>query len=335
MILVTGGTGLVGAYLLLHLVENGHKVRSLYRNQNNILKTKNLFDFYKKAYLFEIIEWVEGNILNIPSLEVAFKDIEYVYHCAAIISFDPNDEEKLRKTNIEGTANMVNCALAFNIKKFCHVSSIAALGDTKTGENIITEETEWNPEKNHGDYAITKYGAEMEVWRACQEGLNIIIVNPGVIFGFGFWDQGSGKTFKAVQKGQSFYTKGSTGVVAAEDVVTLMTNLMASAISGEKFTIVAQNINFDTLLTTIAKGMNKEIPSIYAKPWLTNLAWKMDWFLSKVLLKKRSFTKSMAKSAHTTDIYSNKKIISVTNYNFTDMESYIYKLSKNFIPSQN
>ena len=142
MVLVTGGTGLVGAHLLLHLIENGQNVRAIYRTQTNIQKTKSVFDLYKKTNLFDKIDWIEADILDVPSLETTFIDIEYVYHCAALISFDPKDEEALRKTNIEGTANMVNFSIAKGVKKFCFVSSIAALGDLAPHETYITEETD-------------------------------------------------------------------------------------------------------------------------------------------------------------------------------------------------
>lgn len=178
MVLVTGGTGLVGSHLLLHLIENGENVRAIYRTKNNIQKAKSVFELYKKEALFEKIEWLEADILDVPSLETAFINVDYVYHCAALISFDPKEEEALRKINIEGTANMVNFSIALGVKKFCFVSSIAALGDLAPHETYITEETDWNPEKPHSDYAISKYGSEMEVWRAHQEGLDVIIVNP-------------------------------------------------------------------------------------------------------------------------------------------------------------
>ncbi len=200
MILVTGGTGLVGAHLLLHLIENGEQVRAIYRTEANCVKTKALFSHYHKEHLFGAIEWIPGDILDIPSLEMAFQDIKQVYHCAALISFDPKDEDAIRKTNIEGTANIVNFCLAKKTEKLCFVSSIAALGDLAPHESEITETTEWNPEKPHSDYAISKYGAEMEVWRGQQEGLKVIIVNPGVILGPGFPSQGSGTLFTTIKK---------------------------------------------------------------------------------------------------------------------------------------
>lgn len=329
MILVTGGTGLVGAHLLLTLAGGAQKVRALYRTEATVAKTRALFTL-KNNSLFETIEWVKGDITDVPSLEEAFKGIDTVYHCAAYISFEPKDEDILRKVNIEGTANMVNCALDFGVKQFCHVSSIAALGDAKNPTDIITEETEWNPEVRHGDYAISKYGAEMEVWRAWQEGLNVVIVNPGLIFGEGFWNAGSGKIFKAVSNGQYFYTKGTCGVVAVEDVVNAMTQLMAAGINGERFTVVAQDVSFKDILNTIADGMKKSRPSVYASPAITAVAWRMDWLFSKLFRQKRKLTRSMAKSSHNFENYDNSKIVSKLDFTFLEIFSYLKAISERY-----
>src|SRR3970040_1476971 len=225
MFLVTGATGLVGAHLVLHLIEIGESVRAIYRNLESIQKTKDLFLLYKKESFFKKSDWCQADITDVPSLEIAFENVEYVYHCASLISFDPKDENLLRKTNIEGTANIVNCCIAKAVKKLCFVSTIAALGDLKENEKIITEEAEWNPEKPHSDYAISKYGAEMEIWRGQQEGLETVIINPGVIIGHGFWEQGSGLLFKKVANGLSFYTKGITGFIAVPAVVQFAVKL--------------------------------------------------------------------------------------------------------------
>jgi dihydroflavonol-4-reductase len=328
MILVTGATGLVGSHLLISLLEQNDTVKALCRSKKNIEKVKQVFSYKNKLSLFDKINWVEGDITDIPSLNKAFESITLVYHCAALISFEPKDEEKLRKVNIEGTANIVNCCIDFGVKKLCHVSSIAALGDTKEGETNITEETEWNPEKNHGDYAITKYGAEMEVWRGFQEGLEVLIVSPGVIFGYGFPEQGSSLIFKALKKGLSFYTKGKTGIIAVEDVVNSMVLLMHKNINGQQYTLVAENPTLDTILFTISKGLKIKKPSIYANKTLTSIAWRLDWFLSKILGKKRSFTRATAISSHSLDTYDNSKVKAELNYTFKDMNSYLTTLSE-------
>lgn len=326
MILVTGATGLVGSHLILQLLEQDQNVRALYRTEDNKGKTKQVFDYYQKSDLFSEINWILGDINDIPSLEEVFVGIEYVYHCAALVSFNPNDEEKLRKINIEGTANIVNFCLDFNIKKLCYVSSIAALGDLLEGETIVTESTEWNPEVQHSDYAISKYGAEMEVWRGHQEGLQVIVVNPGVILGPVFWKEGSGEIYEKVKKGLPFYTKGVTGFVTITDVIDAMIRLMKSEIKNEKFTLVAENISYKDLVFKLTDCFKVSRPKIYANKFMTSLGWKIDWFLG-LFGKKRTLTKNISHSLHSIDVYSNEKVTREIGFKFNGIEDYLNRIN--------
>jgi dihydroflavonol-4-reductase len=326
MILVTGGTGLVGAHLLLHLVENEAEIVAIYRNKNTINKPKQLFQQFQKKAEFSKIIWIEADILDIPSLEIAFQNIEYVYHCAAQISFDPKDENLLRKINIEGTANIVNFCIDKKVKKLCHVSSIAALGDLKEHETILTEEIEWNPEASHSDYAITKYGAEMEVWRGQQEGLKVVIVNPGVIFGSTIWKTGSGTFFTKIKSNFPFYANGSTGYVGVFDVVKIMRLLMTSEINGERFSLVSENLSFKEIIGLIASKMNAKKPTFEIKPWMTSIYWRLDWIVSTVFRTKRVLTKNAATSIHSKEIINNDKIKNALNYDFQSIENVIEEI---------
>ena len=326
MILVTGATGLVGSHLLVKLLQKNEEVKALFRSEKQIEKVKNVFAFHHQTALFDKINWVKGDITDIPSLEIAFENITHVYHCAALISFDPSDEDELRKINIEGTANVVNCCIDFGIKKLCHVSSIAALGNPKEHETTITEETEWNPEELHSDYAITKYGAEMEVWRGHQEGLEVVIVNPGVIFGYGFPKQGSDIIVQSVKKGLSFYTKGSIGIVAVEDVTNCMFQLMKSTISGERYILVGENVILKDFITYLATLLNIKPPTIYASKTMTSIAWRLDWLVSKLLDRKRKLTRATAKASHSIDVYYTTKIVTALNYSFQKKETYLTKI---------
>ena len=336
MILVTGGTGLVGAHLLLHLIESRsigtQKVRAIYRSVTSIEKTKSLFATYKKDFLFEQIEWIQADITQVPSLEIAFQNIDTVYHCAALISFDPKDEDILRKTNIEGTANIVNFCIAFGIKKLCFVSSIATLGDLLPHEKFITEETEWNPEKYHNDYAISKYGAEMEIWRGQQEGLEVIIVNPGVILGpvpkFRDWEKGSGQLFTNVKNGLKFFTLGSTGFVAVADVVRMAQQLMQSETKNERFTLIAENSIFRDILNTMAGALGVQRPKIHAKPFFMEILWRLDWFVSIFFQQKRKMSKATARASYSVNNYSNQKIKDTLKTDFIDIHDYIKEISK-------
>lgn len=339
MVLVTGATGLVGSHLVLHLLENGEDVSAIYRSEKAIEKTKSIFQLYKKEALFDKIHWIQADINDIPSLEIAFQNIDYVYHCAAFISFEPTDEEKIRKVNIEGTANIVNFCLAKNVKKLCYVSSIAALGDLPKPNvqdgtpilNSINEETDWNPEKPHSDYAISKYGSEMEVWRGQQEGLEVVVVNPGVIFGPGFWEEGSGKIFETIAKGGKYYTKGSSGFIAVTDVVKIMHLLMKSPISGERYVLIAENIVFQDLINTIAASLKVKKPTVYAKKWMTEMAWRLDWLRAKLFFSKRKLSMAVAKSLHTTDYYSNQKIQEQLAFEFTPIKAYVKEIAGYYI----
>jgi nucleoside-diphosphate-sugar epimerase len=276
--------------------------------------------------LFDKIIWKKADILDIPSLEVAFQNIEFVYHCAAMVSFDPNDEDQMRKINIEGTANVVNCCLAFDVKKLCHVSSIAALGDLAPHETVVDEESEWNPEMEHSDYAISKFGSEMEVWRGQQEGLKVVVVNPGVILGitiFGSWHVGSGKVFETVADGLKFYTNGMTGFVAVNDVVKAMKLLMESEISSQKFILVSENWTYQHLTKTIAKKLNIAPPKFGVEKWQTNIFWRIDWLISKMLFKNRILSKAMSSSLHSKDFYDNSKIKKAIGFEFEPLEKTI------------
>jgi nucleoside-diphosphate-sugar epimerase len=324
MILVTGGTGLVGAHLLYKLVSNNESVRAIYRTQRKLEHTKNVFSCYTKnaQVLFDKIEWVKADILDIPALNDAFQNIDYVYHCAAFVSFEPDKYQQLRRANIDGTANIVNLCIANTIKKLCYVSSIATIGKTLKNKPI-TEETHWNPEEDNSVYAITKYGAEMEVWRGTQEGLNTVIVNPGVIIGAGIWHYGSGSIFKKVDKGLKHYTSGSVGLIAVSDVVAIMIRLQNSDIINERYILVAENWSYKTFLRSIASSLNAKSATKLAKPWLLQLGWRLDWLTSKLTGKRRTLSKQLAKSLITESNYANSKITTTLNFKFRAIEDVI------------
>lgn len=325
MNLITGGTGLVGAHLLLFLLEKGEKVRAIYRDKSSLKKTERLFKQQAKENLFPQIEWVKADIIDIPALEKAFENIEYVYHCAAFVSLSSSDE-KMRKINIEGTANIANLCIDFKVKKLCYVSSVAALGDPIDG--VITEESIWNPYRNTSDYAISKYGGEIEAFRATQEGVDVVVVNPGIILGKGFPNHGSSVFFQKVKKGMLFYTKGTSGFVGVSDVVRAMYKLMKSPISLEKFILVAENLSFQDFLFQIADSIGVKRPRFYASPFITNLGAKADRILSFLFRKERALTTSMSKSAHSKTVFSNQKIKEALNFEFTDIRSYIKEVSQ-------
>ena len=326
MILVTGGTGLVGAHLLYQLARENASVVAIHRESSNLDAVKHVFSYYTDDYenMFNKINWKVADINDIPSLKEAFINITHVYHCAAVISFDKKDEKLLRKVNIEGTANMVNIALDNDVEKFCFVSSIAVFSKVINNAEI-TEENEWNSAEKNNGYAISKYGAEIEVWRASQEGLNVIIVNPGVILGAGFWYSSTGKLFDRVYKGFKYYTNGVTGYIGVSDLVKCMLGLMNSAYSNERYILVAENSSYKTVLFAIADGFKAKKPSIKVSPLLGEIGWRLELLKSVLTGKPPLISKETTRSSARKSYYSNEKIKRAIDFEFEPLTDSIKK----------
>lgn len=333
MILVTGGTGLVGSHLLYKLVEKGFKVRAIYRSKKKLDAARHVFSYYTNQVeaIFSKIDWAEAHLNDIPALTKAFKNITKVYHCAALVSFDPNDYYTLRKVNIEGTANIVNLCLANSIEKLCYVSSIAAIGYGEPNDTIINENTNWFPEEDHNVYAITKYGAEIEVWRGVQEGLDAVVVNPGFIFGPGFWQTSSGSLFKKIYKGLKYYTNGVSGYVGIDDVVTIMMQLMDSSTKNERYILVSENLSFREFATKVAIEFNVKPPYKEVSKIQLQLAWRLDWLNHFIRRKRRKLTKQLARSITENHFYSNKKVIEDLGIKFKSTDESISQTCQFFL----
>ncbi|WP_347373328.1 NAD-dependent epimerase/dehydratase family protein [Aequorivita sp. Q41] len=321
MILVTGGTGMVGSHLLYFLTMENTKVRAIHRKNSDIASVKKVFAHYSSdaATLFNKIEWTEANITDIPALTDAFKNITQVYHCAAIINFDPSKYEILKKANVEGTANIVNLCLAKKVKKICYVSSVATFGVTRN-EQLITEKTPWNPDEKNSVYGITKYGAEMEVWRGTQEGLNAIIVNPGVIFGASPTSGGSGALISVGATGIPFYPSGAMGVIDVKDVVKAMLSLMKTNIKNEQFILVAENISYKKFFTILAPLFGKKIPTKKLPKKIMFFLSTVDGVLHTLFGMRRKLPKATVRSMFTTSLYDASKIKNVIGLQFTPIQ---------------
>ena len=323
MVLVTGGTGLVGSHLLLKLVEQGVKVRAIHRADSDLYRVERIFSYYTgQSYdMFKKIEWATADINNIPDLEKAFEGVTHVYHCAALISFDPKDYGLLHKVNVEGTANIVNLCIANNIEKLCYVSSIAAIGKS-IGEKEATEKNDWQ-QSNSSVYSITKTAAELEVWRGSQENVPVVIINPGIIIGPGFWESGSGQLFKRANKAPKYFPPGGSGFVTISDVVSIMTSLMKSDILNERFIVISKNLTYRDILEKLTKAMKKEPPRKQIPGWVLEVLWRLDWSWSLFTNSKRQLTSASVFSLKNRTLYSNAKVIESLDFQFEPLEKTI------------
>ena len=287
MILVTGSAGLLGATLVQQLLAKGKTVKAIFNNT--------ALPFAASPDLIP----VKCDILDVYALEEAMRDVTEVYHCAALVSFSPADAQKLFKVNVEGTANIVNAALKAGVRKFVHVSSVAALGRIREGE-IINEQMQWTPETSNSRYGQSKYLGELEVWRGAAEGLNAVVVNPVIILGPGDWNDSSTKIFKSVYDGFPWYAEGSSGFVDVRDAAGAMIALMESDISGERFIMSAGNFSYRDIFNMIADAFGKERPSKKVTPFLAAVKWRLDALKSKFtgtspLVTKETAATSLAK----------------------------------------
>lgn len=336
VILVTGGTGLVGTHLLYDLCRSGKKVRAIKRPESNLKNVEKVFSYYTSSpeTLLTNIEWVDADLLDIYSILDIMNDIEQVYHCAAMVSFEPEHEEQMMKINIDGTANMVNASLEKGVKKFCHVSSIASIGKPEH-VSISTEEHFWKASPDNSNYAISKYGAEREAWRAAEEGLNVVIVNPSLIIGAGNWTQSSSNMFTKAFNGIKYYTNGQNGFVDVRDVATLMIKLMDNNIFNERFLINSENVPYKTFFDQIHLAFGKAKPSIKAGKFLSGFAWRMEKLRHLLTGSIPLITKETARSAHRVRNYSNEKILKqFPDFKFIPVEQSIKDTCKLFLQDQ-
>ena len=325
MILVTGGTGLVGSHILLELTKKHSTIRALTRSSSSLSIINKVFNYYNSTHLLEKIQWVEGDLLDVISLEDAMEDCKQVYHTAALVSFSKKDHDQIMETNISGTANIVNICLDKGIEKLGYVSSIASLNRCHRDQKLINEEDYWKSNNNSSVYSISKYLAEQEVWRGVQEGLNAIIINPSVILGPGNWNKGSSKIFQKVYTGLKIYTDGVTGYVDVLDVTDALIQLMNSNIINERYILNSENLSYQTIFNSIAEVMKKPEPNIKASPFLKEIAWRIEAVRSFLTGKTPLLTKETANQAMSKAYYSNRKI---TDFGFkfrpikTSIENY-------------
>ncbi len=335
MVFVTGATGLLGSHLILELLKKGENVRAMKRENSKVESLKQIFSWYvnNAGELYEKIEWVDCELEDYEMLVSALKDVEYVYHCAAMVSFNPKDKAKMISNNVNGTANIVNACLENNIKKLCHVSSVSALGNA-SHNSIIDESTPRIAGSSFSGYSTSKYKSELEVWRGISEGLNAVILNPSIIIGTGLRDNGSQRLFAEIYKGLKYYTTGITGYVDVRDVVKIMIELTSKEITNERYCINSENLSYKEVFENIAESLNLKAPSKQINSKILSLAWRIEKIRSAILGTEALITKDSANSAKSISHYSNKKIVNELNIEFIPIHESIKHTAKIFMENK-
>ena len=325
MVFVTGGNGLLGSFAIRQLIIDGYQVRALYREGANL-------DLL--ADVSSHIEWVKGDLHDVPLLQNCMQSCEYIVHTAALVSFSPKNRRQMYATNVEGTANLVNIALDLPIKKFVYLSSIASLGRTND-QIVIDENSKWQDSDLNSYYAKTKYLAELEVWRGIAEGLKAVILNPAVVLGVGDWDKSSTQLFKYVWKQHTYYPDGQLTCVDVRDVAKVISKVCFSPIVGERFILSAGEISYKTFFDLIAKHFNKKAPSKQLNPILAGIAWRVAAFIAFFTRKTPFITRETANISGNHFSYPNQKIKDMLGYEFESIEKTIEWACKGLIMRNN
>lgn len=307
-ILITGATGFIGAHLLQQLLADGYTHVRAFRRPDSPMGL--VEDLAPK------VEWVDGDILDIFALERAMQGCTHIFHCAAVVSFDPADARRLRTVNITGTANVVNTALKLGIEKLLFISSVAALGRTKQGITI-NETAKWERSPFNTRYAVSKYQGEMEVWRGHAEGLDIAVVNPSIVLGSGFWESGPAHFFPMVDQGFPFYPVGTTGLVDVRDVAWYTVRLMESDIKNERFILNAEHYPYQQLLTEVAQALGVQPPKYKVGKILRSLTWRLAWLQTKITGKRPFLTRETARNSSWIFYYDNQKSLEHFDFAYT------------------
>lgn len=330
MIFVTGATGILGRVIVLELLKKGKNVRASKRPGSNLNDVRHSYSVYTENSddLFNKIEWIDVDFDDLDALQNALKGVDEVYHCAAKVSFHPHDEKEMYHTNVKGTENLLFACEGSQVKKFLHVSTIAVL-DLFNEKGELDESSEFNPKEEHSAYAISKHLAEMEVWRASAEGLNTVIVNPGMIIGSGNWGQSSGDIFPTFEK-NGFTFSGGTSYVDVRDAAEISIELMEKNVFGERFILISENKKYAELGQQIRSQLGLKEAKILTKSQL-NLGRLANILFGWLIPKLRIITKSNIESISSLNTISNQKIKKELDYQFIPVKESIDFHLNNYI----
>ena len=326
-VFITGATGFIGSHIARRYLADGYAVSVLYRPSSG---------YGLLVDVAEQLRWCEGDVLDIPSLEAVITSDIDVIHAAAVVSFFPKDRDRMEQINVEGTANIVNVCLKAGVRKLGYVSSVAAIGRPvdKSGKPdkpmVLDEEQKWEESPNNSGYAITKYQAELEVWRGVAEGLNAVMVSPSVVLGVGDWNRSSLQLIKYVYDEKPFYPAGLVNYVDVLDVADVLARLMQSDRTAERYILNGGTIPYRSLLEQIAGALKKRPPGIRVAPALTRLLWPLEAMRAWATGKNPLITRETARSSGALYQYNGHRIGQVLDFQYRPLSDTLGRVSDAF-----
>ena len=316
MIFVTGGTGLIGSFLLHGLRMRGLAVRALHRGAVPVGAAAG-------------VEWLAGDLLDTEVLRQAIgPEVTHVFHCAGLVSYAPQDEDLLLSVNVQGTAAVVDACLERPGIRLAHVSSVAALGGPAAGSSsvpgetrTVTETATWDLGAAHPAYATSKYLGELEVWRGVAEGLSAVIVNPSVVLGPGDWHRSSTRLLRYAHQQHRFYTTGLINFVDVRDVVAQLLGLALDqpALSGERYILSAEARPLAEFFQLAAAAMQRRPPTVAVPDWAAEIIWRLEHARAVLTGARPLITKDTARAGRQPVVYAHAKVQKATGLGFRSL----------------
>lgn len=265
------------------------------------------------------IHWHEGDVLDFNSVLEAVEGIDLVIHAAGKVSFSAQDERALFQVNHQGTINVVNALLAAGVPKLVYISSVAALGQVPDQE-YYDENSAWVDVPGHTPYALSKYRAELEVWRGEQEGLEVLVVNPSVILGKVAYERSSGSLYQLVIKGAAFFPAGNLNYIDVRDAAEITRTLVEKNAWGERFVLTKESISYESFFQQAAQVLGGTPPKKRLPNWIISWGFPILKGLSWMLGKKLPLTAQVAKNAQRKTQFSNQKVQRYLNFRYRDLQ---------------
>ncbi len=308
-ILITGITGLLGSYIARRFIPH-EEIYGLKRKES---------DLRLLGDLTHQIQWYNGDINDFESLEAALEDKDLVIHAAGLISFDPADNDSLMKINVNGTAMLVNAMLENGVKKIIHISSVSALGRSP-GDTVLDENHKWATSKQHTPYAISKYLGELEVWRAAQEGLEVMVLLPSVILGKISDQRSSTEIYDHVLTENRFYPKGNINYLDVRDAAEQVYLLYQKGVWGNRFILNSECISYKEFFQKMALVFGKKAPKVKVNSRMMRLILSFLWIGKRLRLTKTLLNPQTARLAQGKVSMDNSKIKNLLKFHFRTLE---------------
>jgi dihydroflavonol-4-reductase len=257
-ILVTGATGLLGNNVVRRLLERGESVRVLVRNPSETNALKDL-----------AVEAIRGDVQDLDAVRSGFQDVDRVIHCAAQVHIGWTGGKQQRATNVEGTRNVADTALATGAR-MVHVSSIDALG-IGTSEHPANENSAFDGEVLC-PYVATKREAEQVVLDRVAGGLDAVIVNPGFMLGPWDWKPSSGRMLLKIAAGWGLLAPpGSNSYCDVRDVADGVLAALEKGQTGTRYVLAGETHSYREACKVIARVTGGLPPVRTARKPMVNL----------------------------------------------------------------